>query len=54
MSDVVVIKPNERIPADGFVIKGEESVNQAPITGETVPVEKRPVEDIQQAAANQI
>lgn len=52
LADVVVIKPNERIPADGFVIKGEGSVNQAPITGESVPVEKRPVEDIHQAAAN--
>lgn len=52
LSDVVIIKPNERIPADGFVIKGEGSVNQAPITGESVPVEKRPVKDIQQAKAN--
>ncbi len=52
LADVVVIKPNERIPADGFVIKGEGSVNQAPITGESVPVEKRPVKDAQQAAAN--
>jgi Cd2+/Zn2+-exporting ATPase len=46
------VKPNERIAADGFVIKGEGSVNQAPITGESVPVDKRPVADLQQAAAN--
>lgn len=52
LGDVVVIKPNERIPADGFVIKGEGSVNQAPITGESVPVEKRPVEDARHAATN--
>lgn len=52
LADVVVIKPNERIPADGFVVKGEGSVNQAPITGESVPVDKRPVDDLQQAAAN--
>lgn len=52
LADVVVIKPNERIPADGFVILGEGSVNQAPITGESVPVEKRPVDDIPQATAN--
>ncbi len=52
LADVVVIKPNERIPADGFVIKGEGSVNQASITGESVPVEKRPVGDLHQAAAN--
>ncbi len=52
VADVVVVKPNERIAADGFVIKGEGSVNQAPITGESVPVDKRPVADPQQAAAN--
>lgn len=51
-ADVVIVKPNERIPADGFVIKGEGSVNQAPITGESVPVDKRAVDDPQQAAAN--
>jgi len=50
--DVVIVKPNERIPADGFVIKGESSVNQAPITGESVPVDKQPVTDIPQAAKN--
>lgn len=50
--DVVVVKTHERIPADGFVIAGQSSVNQAPITGESIPVEKRPVEDIEQAAAN--
>jgi Cd2+/Zn2+-exporting ATPase len=50
--DVVVVKPNERMPADGFVIKGEGSVNQAPITGESVPVDKRAVDDPQKAGAN--
>ncbi len=50
--DVVIVKPNERLPADGFVIKGEGSVNQAPITGESVPVDKRAVDDPQKAAAN--
>ncbi|MDO8992835.1 MAG: heavy metal translocating P-type ATPase, partial [Daejeonella sp.] len=37
--------PNSKIPADGVVIKGEGSVNQAPITGESVPVDKSPVPD---------
>lgn len=41
--DVVIVKPNERIPADGFVVKGQSSVNQAPITGESVPVDKEAV-----------
>ena len=52
LGDVVIVKPNERLPADGFVVKGEGSINQAPITGESVPVDKRAVDDPQKAAAN--
>ena len=52
LGDVVIVKPNERLPADGFVIKGEGSVNQAPITGESVPADKEAVDDPQKAAAN--
>ncbi len=51
VGNVVVIKPDERVPADGFVIAGESSINQAPITGESVPVDKRPVDDVNVAAA---
>lgn len=43
--DVIVVKPNSKISADGIVINGNSSVNQAPITGESVPVDKAPVED---------
>jgi len=50
VGDIVVIRPNERLPADGFVIKGESSVDQAPITGESVPVDKQPVADAATAA----
>ena len=40
VGDVVVVKPGARIPVDGIVILGESSVNQAPITGESMPVDK--------------
>ena len=40
MGDIVVVKAGEKIPVDGKVIAGSGSVNQAPITGESVPVEK--------------
>ncbi len=43
--DVIVVKPNSKISADGIVVNGNSSVNQAPITGESVPVDKAPVED---------
>jgi len=39
--EVVVVKPGERIPVDGTVLEGRASVDQAPITGESVPVEKQ-------------
>ena len=51
VGDVVVVRPNERLPADGFLVKGETSVNQAPVTGESIPVDKRPVEDVGTARA---
>lgn len=51
IGDVVVVKPDERVAADGFVILGESSIDQAAITGESVPVDKRPVPDVSQARA---
>ena len=50
-TDVVVVKTNERIPADGFVVLGESSVDQSPVTGESIPVDKRPVLNVKKAAA---
>ncbi|WP_440616086.1 heavy metal translocating P-type ATPase [Cysteiniphilum sp. 6C5] len=37
----IVIKPGERVPLDGVVKEGESFINQAPITGESLPVEKK-------------
>ena len=46
IKDKVLIKPNERIPVDGLVTKGTSSVNQAPVTGESVPVDKAPEDTV--------
>jgi Cu2+-exporting ATPase len=40
IDDVVLIRPGERIPADGIVVEGSSSVNEALITGESQPVDK--------------
>ncbi|MFS0577272.1 heavy metal translocating P-type ATPase [Sporosarcina sp. 179-K 3D1 HS] len=40
VNDVIIVKPGDRIPLDGDVIEGESSVNQAAITGESIPVDK--------------
>ena len=45
----MIVRPNERLPADGILVMGTSSVNQAPVTGESIPVDKKPVAD--QAAA---
>ena len=44
--DVVVVRPGGKIPADGEVIAGDSAVNQSPITGESVPVDKTSGEEV--------
>jgi Cd2+/Zn2+-exporting ATPase len=42
----VLVRPGERIPVDGRIESGRSAVNQAPITGESVPVDKAPGDDV--------
>jgi len=53
VGDVVLVKPGEKIPVDGRVLSGSAAVNQAPITGESIPVEKRPGDEVFAATINE-
>ncbi len=51
--DILVVKPGDKVPIDGKVIKGSTSINQAAITGESVPVNKEIGDDIFAGTLNQ-
>lgn len=40
LNDIVIVKPGQKIPVDGIVVKGYSSVDESMITGESIPVEK--------------
>ncbi len=42
VGDLIIVRPGEKIPLDGRVVAGESHVNQAPVTGESLPVDKQP------------
>jgi Cd2+/Zn2+-exporting ATPase len=44
--DVMVVKPGEKVPLDGTVVEGTSAVNQAPVTGESLPADKGPGDDV--------
>ena len=46
IGDVVRIRPGDNVPADGVIVSGQGSFNQANITGESLPVDKRPGDDV--------
>jgi len=41
VGDVFIVRPGESFPTDGIILKGRSSVDEAPVTGESLPVEKR-------------
>lgn len=41
LGTIILVKPGERIPLDGIIVSGQSTVNQAPITGESMPVSKQ-------------
>ncbi|HDK42734.1 MAG TPA: cation-translocating P-type ATPase, partial [Candidatus Pacearchaeota archaeon] len=46
VGDIIIVKPGDRIPLDGVIVKGASSINQASITGESMPVSKSTGESV--------
>jgi Cd2+/Zn2+-exporting ATPase len=53
IGDVARVRPGERLPLDGTVLSGESAINQAPITGESLPVDKGPGDAVFAGTINQ-
>ncbi len=52
--DIVVVKTGDRIPVDGIVMEGEAAVNQAPITGESMPVDKSAASEVYTGSLSEV
>jgi Zn2+/Cd2+-exporting ATPase len=46
VGDTIVVRPGEKLPLDGRVVAGDSYVNQAPVTGESLPIEKTAGDDV--------
>lgn len=53
VGDRIIVRPGERVPLDGVVIEGESALDQAPITGESIPVAKGPGDGVLAGTINQ-
>ena len=51
--DLFVVRPGESIPVDGVVVEGSSAVNEATLTGESIPVDKAPSDSVSAATLNQ-
>lgn len=52
IGDIVVVKPGQRIPADGIVIEGHSSIDESMVTGESLPVDKFPGKEVVAGTVN--
>ncbi|TYR81587.1 cadmium-translocating P-type ATPase [Priestia megaterium] len=53
VGQIIIVKPGDKIPLDGEIIAGESSINQAPITGESIPVDKEPGDRVYAGTINE-
>ncbi|MGH2498974.1 MAG: heavy metal translocating P-type ATPase, partial [Candidatus Limnocylindria bacterium] len=52
VGDVVVVRPGETVPTDGIVVSGSSSIDESMVTGESIPVEKGPGDDVTGGTVN--
>ncbi len=54
VGDVVIVKPGEKIPVDGVVVDGRSAIDESMLTGESLPVEKKPGDPVIGATMNKL
>ena len=54
VNDIVVVRPGEKIPTDGVVIEGSSAVDEKMISGESIPAEKKPGDEVIGATLNKV
>lgn len=52
LADEVIVRPGEKVPVDGVVVSGHSDVNEAPITGESLPIDKGPGDEVYAGTIN--
>ncbi|MBD0268721.1 MAG: copper-translocating P-type ATPase [Cyanobacteria bacterium Co-bin8] len=52
LNDIVVVRPGEKIPVDGSIVEGGSTIDESMVTGESVPVKKRPGDEVIGATIN--
>src|SRR5690606_28671995 len=52
VEDLVLVRPGEKIPVDGEIIEGQSAVDESMITGESLPVSKKPGDEVIGATMN--
>jgi len=52
LGDLVIVRPGARMPVDGDIVEGESAVDQSPVTGESIPVDKVPGEAVFAGSVN--
>lgn len=53
LGEIIIVKPGEKIPIDGIIVKGESAVDESMVTGESLPIDKKKGDNVIGATINQ-